>query len=495
MEKLLEKIIDFLGGYKLALTFDDVLLQPRLSTVLPIETVLTTKFSRNIELKIPVCSAAMDTVSEVAMCVALAQEGGIGVIHKNMSIEEQAEMVRAVKAKQGAMIQPICLNLRSTLGDYIKLKNEKGFGSYPVLDDEQKVVGVVTGGDVGMKKDKTILIKDIMTKDPLTINLNQIVRDGSVDINKAAEVFEPTKRRKLIVVNEDNTLAGMITTTDVEGLLNKPFCVDSEGRLRVAAAVGPGRDAMERVFALAEAGVDAIVIDSAHGHSAGVINLLKACKKKDELASIDFVAGNIATGEAATALINAGADAIKVGIGPGSICTTRIVAGVGVPQFTAIQDVVKNVINTVPVIADGGIKNSGDVVKALAAGASCIMAGSLFAGTDESPGEESKDAQGRKYKKYRGMGSLEAMGKGSADRYGQDDYEPSKRTAEGVSAKVPYKGPLSKVLDDILGGLQSGMGYCGAKTISELWSYARFVRQTSNGLRESRPHDIIMPND
>ncbi|HOG05061.1 MAG TPA: IMP dehydrogenase [Paludibacter sp.] len=471
------------------LTFDDVLLVPAYSNVLPRDVNLTTRFSRNIELRIPIASAAMDTVTEYKMAIAIAREGGIGVIHKNMSIEEQAKQVRAVKRAENAMISdPVTTHRDATVGDALNIMAEYKIGGIPVVDQEGFLVGIVTNRDLRFQKDMNTKIDDVMTKEGI------ITTSRSTDLEAASEILQQHKIEKLPVVDQNNRLIGLLTYKDITKAKDKPMASkDKRGRLRVAAAVGVTANTYERINALVEAGVDAIVIDTAHGHSRGVIETLKEVKKRYQ--SIDIIVGNIATAEAAKALAEAGADAVKVGIGPGSICTTRVIAGVGVPQLTAIYEVSKALTGTgVPIIADGGIRYSGDIVKALAAGADTIMAGSLFAGVEESPGETILFS-GRKFKTYRGMGSLEAMEKGSKDRYFQDmEDDVKKLVPEGIAARVPFKGTLYEVVYQMVGGLRSGMGYCGAHNISELHQ-AKFTRITNAGVVESHPHGVIITSE
>ena len=470
-------------------TFDDVLLVPAYSEVLPRNVDLTTRFTRNIELKIPIVSAAMDTVTEAKMAIAIAREGGIGVIHKNMSIAEQAKQVSIVKRAENGMISnPVTIKKGATVGDALSLMAEYKIGGIPVVDDEGYLVGIVTNRDLRFQRDIHKLIDEVMTKE------NIVTTTRTTNLEEAADILQNHKIEKLPVVDEDNKLIGLLTYKDITKAKDKPMaCKDSRGRLRVAAGVGVTSDTFERIEALVEAGVDAIVIDTAHGHSKGVIDTLREAKKR--FPTIDIIVGNIATAEAALALAEAGADAVKVGIGPGSICTTRVIAGVGVPQLTAIYGVSKALAGTgVPVIADGGIRYSGDIVKALAAGANTIMAGSLFAGVEESPGE-TIIFSGRKFKSYRGMGSLEAMEKGSKDRYFQDMEDDIKKLVpEGISARVPYKGSLFEVIYQMIGGLRAGMGYCGSHNIAELHK-AKFTRITSAGIVENHPHDVTITSE
>lgn len=471
------------------LTFDDVLLVPAFSDVLPRNVILTTHFSRRIELKIPIVSAAMDTVTECKMAISIAREGGIGVIHKNMTIAEQAKQVEIVKRAENGMISnPITIRKGATVGDALALMAEYKIGGIPVVDEGGYLVGIVTNRDLRFQRDFEKEIDGVMTKE------NLITTSRSTDLEAAADILQQYKIEKLPVVDKDNKLVGLLTYKDITKAKDKPMaCKDAQGRLRVAAGVGVTEDVFQRIEALVNAGVDAIVIDTAHGHSAGVIKTLIEAKKR--FPDIDIIVGNIATGDAALALAKAGADAVKVGIGPGSICTTRVIAGVGVPQLSAIYEVSKALAGTgIPVIADGGIRYSGDIVKALAAGASTIMAGSLFAGVEESPGE-TIIFNGRKFKSYRGMGSLEAMEKGSKDRYFQDmEDDIKKMVPEGISARVAFKGALFEVIYQMIGGLRAGMGYCGAHTISELHK-AKFTRITNAGVVESHPHDVTITSE
>ena len=471
------------------LTFDDVLLVPAFSDVLPRNVILTTRFSRRIELKIPIVSAAMDTVTDSKMAIAIAREGGIGVIHKNMTIAEQAKQVEIVKRAENGMISnPVTIRKGASVGDALALMAEYKIGGIPVVDEGGYLVGIVTNRDLRFQRDFNKQIDDVMTKE------NLITTSRSTNLEAAADILQQYKIEKLPVVDEDNKLVGLLTYKDITKAKDKPMaCKDERGRLRVAAGVGVTHDTLLRVEALVEAGVDAIVIDTAHGHSMSVVEMLKKVKAK--FPNIDVVVGNIATGEAALMLVEAGADAVKVGIGPGSICTTRVIAGVGVPQLSAIFEVSKALVGSgIPVIADGGIRYSGDIVKALAAGANTIMAGSLFAGVEESPGE-TIIFNGRKFKSYRGMGSLEAMEKGSKDRYFQDMEDDIKKLVpEGISARVAFKGALFEVIYQMIGGLRAGMGYCGAHTISELHT-AKFTRITNAGVAESHPHDVTITSE
>ncbi len=471
------------------LTFDDVLLIPAYSEVLPRSVNLTTKFSRNITLNVPLVSAAMDTVTEAQLAIAIAREGGIGVIHKNMSIAEQARQVHAVKrAENGMIYDPVTIKKGSTVKDALNMMAEYHIGGIPVVDDNNMLLGIVTNRDLRFEHDMNRLIDDVMTSE------NLVTTNQSTDLEEAAQILQEHKIEKLPVVDADGHLIGLVTYKDITKAKDKPFaCKDSRGRLRVAAGVGVTGDSMERVDALVEAGVDAIVIDTAHGHSRGVIGVLRAVKEK--YPQIDVVVGNIATGEAAKYLVENGADGVKVGIGPGSICTTRVIAGVGVPQLSAVYDVAKALEGTgVPLIADGGIRYSGDIVKALAAGAYSVMLGGMLAGVEESPGN-TIIYNGRKYKSYRGMGSLEAMEKGSKDRYFQaGEADTKKLVPEGIAARVPYKGSLYEVVYQMLGGLRAGMGYCGAENIEKLHT-AKFTRITNAGVAESHPHDVAITSE
>ena len=471
------------------LTFDDVLLIPSYSEVLPREVDLSSWFTRNIRLNTPVVTAAMDTVTESLMAIAIAREGGIGVIHKNMSIAEQARQVAAVKrAENGMIFDPVTISKEKTVREAIGLMKTYKIGGIPVVDDEGHLVGIVTNRDLRFENDMNKLVSQVMTKE------NLVTTNISTSLELASEILQKHKIEKLPVVDANNKLIALITYKDITKAKDKPLASkDSKGRLRVAAAVGIARDTIDRVDELVAAQVDAIVIDTAHGHSMYVLDMLRQAKNK--YPEIDFVAGNIATAEAASDLVLAGADAVKVGIGPGSICTTRIIAGVGVPQLSAIYNVSKALRKSdVPVIADGGIRYSGDIVKALAAGANSIMAGSLFAGVDESPGDTIL-FQGRKFKTYRGMGSVEAMQTGSKDRYFQDmEDDVKKLVPEGIVGRVPYKGSLSEVLLQLTGGVRAGMGYCGAKNIETL-QHAKFMRITNSGIQESHPHDVSITSE
>lgn len=471
------------------LTYDDVLLVPAHSNVLPREVDISTRFSRNINLKIPIVTAAMDTVTDSTMAIAIAQEGGIGVLHKNMSIEKQAAEVKRVKrAENGMIINPITVQVEATVRDVLNIMKEFGIGGIPVVDSQNRLVGIVTNRDLRFERQINRPISEVMTRD------NLVTTTEFTDFEKAADILQEHRIEKLPVVDKDYRLVGLITYKDIIKIKERPnACKDELGRLRVAAAVGIASNTLDRVAALVQAGVDAIVVDTAHGHSQGVIEMSKRIKKN--FPDIELVIGNIATAAAAIDLAAAGADAIKVGIGPGSICTTRIIAGVGVPQLTAVYEVARAVKHLgIPVIADGGIRYTGDIVKALAAGASTIMAGSLFAGVEEAPGE-TIIFDGRKYKTYRGMGSLEAMQEGSKDRYFQDAEDDVKKLVpEGIVGRVPYKGTLSEVVHQMIGGLRAGMGYTGSATISELWN-AKFIRITPAGVNESHPHDITITSE
>ena len=471
------------------LTFDDVLLIPAYSEVLPREVDLSTQFSKNIRLNIPMVSAAMDTVTEAKMAIAIAREGGIGVIHKNMNIEEQAKQVRSVKRAENGMISnPVSIIKGKTVGDAIALMAEYKIGGIPVVDDANHLVGIVTNRDLRFQRNLYLLVDDVMTKD------NLVTTNQSTNLEAASEILQQYKIEKLPVVDNDNKLIGLITYKDITKAKDKPFaCKDTNGRLRVAAGVGVASDTLTRVDALVNAEADAIVIDTAHAHSFRVIEMLK--KVKTSFPSIDVVVGNIATAEAARLLAEAGVDAIKVGIGPGSICTTRVIAGVGVPQLSAIFEVSGALKGTgIPLIADGGLRYSGDIVKALAAGGYSVMMGSLLAGVEESPGE-TIIYNGRKFKSYRGMGSLEAMQKGSNDRYFQDvEDDVKKLVPEGITARVPFKGSLYEVIYQMVGGLRAGMGYCGAANIQALHE-AKFTRITNAGVEESHPHDVTITQE
>ena len=471
------------------LTFDDVLLIPAYSEVLPNSVDLTTKFSRNISLNVPLVSAAMDTVTEAQLAIAIAREGGIGVVHKNMTIEEQARQVHTVKrAENGMIYDPVTISRGSTVNDALNIMKEYKIGGIPVVDNAGYLVGIVTNRDLRFERNLNRPIDEVMTKD------NLITTSQSTNLEEAADILQRHKIEKLPVVDKNGRLVGLVTYKDITKAKDKPnACKDRLGRLRVAAGIGVTRDSLQRAEALVKAGVDAIVIDTAHGHSKGVVGVLKEVKAS--FPEIDVVVGNIATGDAAKFLADNGADGVKVGIGPGSICTTRVIAGIGVPQLSAVYDVYEALKGTgVPLIADGGIRYSGDIVKALAAGTNSVMLGGMFAGVEESPGE-TIIFNGRKYKSYRGMGSLEAMEKGSKDRYFQSSVTDSKKLVpEGIAARVPYKGTLYEVVYQMLGGLRAGMGYCGAPTISDLHN-AKFTRITGAGVAESHPHDVTITSE
>ena len=469
------------------LTYDDVLLVPNYSEVLPREVSLKTKFSRNITLNVPIVSAAMDTVTESEMAIAIAREGGIGVIHKNMTIEEQAKEVRKVKrAESGMIIDPVTLPLTATVGDAKKAMAEYSIGGIPVVDEQGVLKGIITNRDMRFEKENAKPITEVMTKD------NLVTAAEGTTLEQAEGILQENKIEKLPVVNADYKLVGLITFRDITKLTLKPNAnKDQFGRLRVAAALGVTHDTVERATALVKAGVDALIIDTAHGHTQGVVGVLKSVKQA--FPEIDVVVGNIATPEAALYLVEAGADAVKVGIGPGSICTTRVVAGVGFPQFSAIMEVAAALRGTgVPVIGDGGLRYTGDIPKAIGAGADCVMLGSMLAGTKESPGE-TIIFEGRKFKAYRGMGSVAAMKQGSKDRYFQDvEDDVKKLVPEGIEGRVPYKGELNESMLQFIGGLRAGMGYCGAKDIPTLQEVARFVQLTASGIGESHPHNITI---
>lgn len=470
-------------------TYDDVLLVPAYSEILPHDVDVKTQFSRNIKLNIPIVSAAMDTVTNATMAIAIAQQGGIGVIHKNMSIEEQAIEVKKVKrAENGMILEPITISANDKVADALDIMAEYKIGGIPVVDKNKILVGIVTNRDLRFERNIKRYIKEVMTTE------NLVTTKESTNFERAADILHEHRIEKLPVVDDNYKLVGLITYKDIIKIKNKPNAYkDERGRLRVAAAIGVAGDTFERATALVDAGVDALIIDTAHGHSVGVLEMTKKCKKL--FSSVDIVVGNIATAEAALALKDAGADAVKVGIGPGSICTTRIIAGVGVPQLSAIYNVTQALKGSgIPVIADGGIRFTGDIVKAIAAGAHTIMAGSLFAGVDESPGE-TVIFEGRKYKTYRGMGSIEAMQKGSKDRYFQDaEDDVSKLVPEGIVGRVPYKGSLSEVIHQMIGGLKAGMGYTGSTSINNLMK-AKFIKITAAGAIESHPHDITITRE
>jgi len=472
------------------LTFDDVLLVPAYSEVLPRDTNLSAMFSRNIELKVPIVSAAMDTVTESAMAIAIARQGGIGVVHKNMTITQQANEVRRVKRSENGMIQdPVTLERHATVGDALDIMREHKIGGIPVISDKNDLVGIVTNRDLRFEKDRARPVTEVMTSE------NLIVTENGDDFEMAEEMLREHRIEKLPVVDKKGKLVGLITYRDLIKLTEFPLsCKDKFGRLRVAAAVGVTADTVERMQALIDAGADAIIVDTAHGHSKGVIDLVR--KVKGLFPEVDVVCGNVATAEAALALVDAGADAVKVGIGPGSICTTRIIAGVGMPQLSAIMNVSDALKGTgVPVIADGGVRYTGDIVKAIAGGGDTVMVGSMLAGTGESPGE-TIIFEGRRFKGYRGMGSLEAMQKGSKDRYFQDAEDDLKKLVpEGISGRVPFKGTVQEVMYQIAGGLRAGLGYCGAADLKILRSDAQFVRITNAGMKESHPHDVMISRE
>jgi len=472
------------------LTYDDVLLVPAYSEVLPRDVNIQSQFTRNISLNVPIVSAAMDTVTESKMAIAMAQEGGIGVLHKNMTIVEQAEKVRKVKrAESGMIIDPVTLPKTAKVADAKKCMSEYRIGGIPIVDAANKLIGILTNRDLRFEKNNERSVSDVMT------TKNLITASEGTSMAEAEEILQLHKIEKLPVVTADNELIGLITFRDITKLTQKPIAnKDHYGRLRVAAAIGVTADAVDRCKALVNAGVDAVVVDTAHGHTQGVVGVLKSIKAS--FPTLDVVVGNIATAEAAAYLVEAGADAVKVGIGPGSICTTRIVAGVGYPQFSAILEVAKALKGTgVPLIADGGIRYTGDIPKAIAAGADSVMLGSLLAGTKESPGE-TIIFEGRKFKTYRGMGSVEAMKQGSKDRYFQDvESDIKKLVPEGIVGRVPYKGELFESIHQFIGGLRAGMGYCGAKDIESLKNNASFIRITSSGIQESHPHNVTITKE
>lgn len=471
------------------LTFDDVLVVPRYSEVMPRDVNTSVQLTRNLRLNIPIMSAAMDTVTESGMAIAMAREGGIGIIHKNMTIARQAEEVKKVKRSESGMImEPVTLGADAVLREAVNLMRDHKIGGIPVVNEKNQLVGIITNRDLRFEKDLDKKVSDVMTRE------NLITAAVGTDLRGAQEILEKYKIEKLPIVDVENTLVGLITFKDIQKVKNHPkACKDAHGRLVVGAAVGVTADTLERVSALVAVGVDVIAIDTAHGHSKGVINEVK--RVKTAFPQLQIIAGNIATGAAAKALAEAGADAVKVGVGPGSICTTRIIAGIGMPQLTALMEAAEALEGTgVPVIADGGIRYSGDIVKALVAGANVIMAGGLFAGTEEAPGETTF-FEGRKVKSYRGMGSIEAMKDGSKDRYFQDaEEEVSKLVPEGIVGSVAYKGQVSEVLYQLVGGIRAGMGYCGSATIDELQT-SKFVRITNAGMRESHPHDVSITRE
>lgn len=471
------------------LTFDDVLILPAYSEILPREVSTKTQLTRNLSINIPIVSAAMDTVTESRLAIALSRSGGIGILHKNMSIERQAEEVRKVKRSESGMIQdPLTLTEEATLHDAHRMMRENKIGGIPVVDDQGKLRGILTNRDLRFERNLDRPVGEVMTKE------NLITAPLGTDLKQAESILQEYKIEKLPVVDREGKLAGLITYKDILNVKHHPMaCKDAHGRLMVGAAVGVTPDTMDRIAALVKAGADVIVIDTAHGHSRGVMD--EIAKAKRTFSTVEIIAGNIATGDAAKALVQTGVDGIKVGVGPGSICTTRIIAGIGVPQLSAIMEAAAAIKGSgVPIIADGGIRYSGDMVKALAAGASCIMAGSLFAGTEESPGETVL-LDGRKFKSYRGMGSIEAMKEGSKDRYFQDaEDEIAKLVPEGIVGIVPFKGELREVIYQYVGGLRAGMGYCGAATISEL-QQARFVKISAAAMKESHPHDVTITKE
>ena len=465
------------------LTFDDVLLMPAYSEVLPSEVNIHAQLTKHIKLHVPVLSAAMDTVTEAQLAIALAREGGIGILHKNMSIERQAEQVRKVKrSESGMIVDPITLEVTATIGDALNLMRDNKIGGIPIVDKNHKLVGILTNRDLRFETDRKRKVSEVMTSEKL------IIAPEGTDLKKAEKILRQYKIEKLPVVNKQGKLIGLITYRDILQVTAFPNAAkDSIGRLLVGAALGITKDVLDRAAALQSVGVDIVSLDSAHGHSKGVIEALKLIKKNFK--NLPVIAGNIATGQGALALAAAGADAVKVGIGPGSICTTRIVAGAGVPQLTAIMEAAKALKGkNIPIIADGGIRYTGDMVKAIAAGANCVMMGSIFAGTEESPGE-TIIYEGRKFKGYRGMGSIGAMSQGSGDRYFQEDAEAKKFVPEGIEGRVAYKGTLGEIIYQFVGGLKAGMGYCGAKTVKDLQN-ATFVQITNAGMRESHAHDI-----
>jgi IMP dehydrogenase len=472
------------------LTYDDVLLIPAYSDVLPREVSIRSRFTKNIPINVPIVSAAMDTVTESKMAIAMAREGGIGVLHKNMSIEAQALKVRKVKrAESGMIIDPITLPITATVNDAKRNMTEHSIGGIPIIDDKGKLLGIVTNRDLRFEKNSDRAISEVMT------SKNLVTVSEGTSLDEAEEILQQYKIEKLPVVNSEKKLVGLITFRDITKLTQKPVAnKDSYGRLRVAAALGVTSDIVERAAALVNAGVDAVIIDTAHGHTKGVVDVLK--KVKGKFPELEVVVGNIATGEAAKYLVDAGADAVKVGIGPGSICTTRVVAGVGYPQFSAVLEVAAAIKGSgIPVIADGGIRYTGDIPKAIAAGADCVMLGSLLAGTKESPGE-TIIFEGRKFKSYRGMGSIEAMQQGSKDRYFQDVEDDIKKLVpEGIVGRVPYKGDLEESINQFVGGLRAGMGYCGAKDIAGLQDRGKFIKITASGIHESHPHDVTITNE
>ena len=477
-------------NFKEGLTYDDVLLVPQYSEVLPRDVDITSHLTRKIKLNVPIISAAMDTVTEAPMAIAMAQEGGIGILHKNMTIQKQAGEVRKVKRSESGMISdPITLTEEVSLEEALAVMKKNKIGGIPIVDKNMKLRGILTNRDLRFQKDLSLRISEVMTK------TNLVTACAGTDLKEAEKILTKSKVEKLPLVDKDNKLVGLITYKDIMKVKSRPnSCRDIFGRLRVGAAVGVTKDTIERVKALNENGVDVVVVDTAHGHSKGVMDMVKAIKKA--FPKLEIIAGNIATGQAALDLIKAGVDGVKVGIGPGSICTTRIVAGVGYPQFSAVYEVAKAIQGAgVPIIADGGIHSTGDIPKAIAAGASSIMAGSFFAGVEESP-SETIIFEGRTYKTYRGMGSIEAMEQGSKDRYFQDAEDDIKKLVpEGIVGRVPFKGDLAEVIYQLVGGLRAGMGYCGAKDIKTLQKKAKFVRITTFGIKESHPHDVFITKE
>ena len=471
------------------LTYDDVLVLPAYSEILPKETNLTTKLTKELSINVPIVSAAMDTVTESRLAIAMAREGGIGIIHKNMSIERQAEEIRRVKRSESGMIQdPITLHEESSIAEALTIMQENKIGGIPIVNDAKKLVGILTNRDLRFQTDLTRKAKEVMTSE------NLVTAPKGIDLAKAESILQEFKIEKLPVIDENGLLAGLITYRDIQKVTEHPnACKDEFGRLRVGAALGITADVLDRVAALVKAGVDVVSLDSAHGHSKGVLDTLKMIKSA--YPKLQIIGGNVATQAGALALADAGADAVKIGVGPGSICTTRIIAGIGVPQLSAIMDAVSVLKSRgIPVIADGGIRYTGDIVKAIVGGADTIMAGSLFAGVDEAPGE-TVIYEGRKFKTYRGMGSLEAMKQGSGDRYFQDPEEEIKKLVpEGIVGRVPYKGTLAEVMYQYIGGLKAGMGYCGAKSIEDLQA-AQFIKISSASVKESHPHDVVVTKE
>lgn len=470
------------------LTFDDVLLVPAYSEILPKEVNISTQLTKQLRLNIPMVSAAMDTVTDANLAIALAREGGIGILHKNMSIEKQAELVRKVKrSENGLILDPVTLHANATIGEALQLMKENGIGGIPIVDEQNKLVGILTNRDLRFEKNGKRLVSEVMTQDKL------VTAPEGTDLKKAEKILQQYKIEKLPVVNKQGKLVGLITYRDILQLTSHPNAIkDAFGRLLVGAALGITSDVLDRAQALIQVGVDVVCLDSSHGHAVAVLNSLKKLKKT--FPKLQVIAGNVATGDGAKALVDAGADAVKVGVGPGSICTTRVVTGAGFPQLSAIMNAAEAIRKTgVPVIADGGIRYTGDMVKALAAGASCIMAGSIFAGVEESPGE-TIIYEGRKFKSYRGMGSLEAMMEGSKDRYFQDEDDIRKLVPEGIVGRVPYKGTLAEVIQQFVGGLRAGMGLTGSKDVNALQA-AQFIRITSATVKENHPHDVVITKE